>query len=741
MNENDQFIYAVPTPTITSIMGNSGSVNGRTYVTIYGSNLVNIQSVYFGTKSVATINSVSPNSFYVKSPSGTSGNVDITVNTLGGTAISPTQFTYYPLITNIYPQLGKISGNDYVDISGIGFTTVKNVYFGNIPALSFTFISDTHIIARSPPSTSGIVDIIVATSNGTSTEVDSDKFIYSPYITIISPSGGSIYGGDLIQINGIGLSNVTNVYFGSVPANIFSVTDSQITVISPRSKNSANGINTTVDVVAVDNTGQTRFVSSDKFTYLDVPVITSVLPNEGTVTGGSSVDICGNRFTGATAVYFGNVSATSFTVVNDDEIVAITPSVDEPKIVHVTVTTPNGRSIASINDEYIYRSNEDYQILPIVTNISPNTGSSLGGTTITINGTGFTPGSTVFFGGLSAPNVNVISATEIQCNSPVGSLLISGYPFHVNVVNENGRSIDTENDEFTYFYGDNYYNYINDLSYSGIVYAIYGIGGFQIEQGFPKIKLASQSTVNQYDVTNALQVKIDVRMFNEKLGLYKNTDNNSILSTTYTSQNNAFSVDSISISASEFVSHMSVPQVLSVGAYATIYSNFSQYVNTYFSYPIGFTSLFSNAYDISFNNNIFDANAFINIINGQTIDSTGAYVNDLSGSITIFNVNSIIRNIVETNVFGNRNDAHFGVGWGFMAGDLIFIPSGTTTTLQLEIDPLNNPALNSIGSTNVESVSSTFNYNNGFYSSSASASLTNISQVLTTPLLIILSDL
>lgn len=74
------------------------------------------------------------------------------------------------------------------------------------------------------------------------------------------------------------------------------------------------------------------------------PVITTISPDTGLVAGGTAVTITGTGFTGATAVTFGALPATSFTVVSDDEIDAVTPA-GTAGPVPVTVTTPGGTSV------------------------------------------------------------------------------------------------------------------------------------------------------------------------------------------------------------------------------------------------------------------------------------------------------------------------------------------------------------------------------------------------------------
>jgi hypothetical protein len=85
-----------------------------------------------------------------------------------------------------------------------------------------------------------------------------------------------------------------------------------------------------------------------------VPAVTSVSPGTGSTAGGTTVTINGANFTGATAVKFGAVAATSFTVNSNGTITAISPA-GAAGTVDVSVTTPNGAS--SVNppaDQFTY---------------------------------------------------------------------------------------------------------------------------------------------------------------------------------------------------------------------------------------------------------------------------------------------------------------------------------------------------------------------------------------------------
>src|SRR5262249_8287484 len=74
--------------------------------------------------------------------------------------------------------------------------------------------------------------------------------------------------------------------------------------------------------------------------------------------------------------------------------------------VDVVVTNPNGASATSTNG---------YNYLPSVTvsSLTPAAGSSLGGTPVTISGSGFATGATVKIGGVPATNVGFGSSATL----------------------------------------------------------------------------------------------------------------------------------------------------------------------------------------------------------------------------------------------------------------------------------------------------------------------------------------
>jgi len=77
-----------------------------------------------------------------------------------------------------------------------------------------------------------------------------------------------------------------------------------------------------------------------------LPQIESVTPNTGTSAGGTAVVISGVNFGGVTAVYFGNVVASSYQIINSTQIQAVTSQSALTGPVNITVVNAFGVGIA-----------------------------------------------------------------------------------------------------------------------------------------------------------------------------------------------------------------------------------------------------------------------------------------------------------------------------------------------------------------------------------------------------------
>jgi hypothetical protein len=275
-------------------------------------------------------------------------------------------------------------------------------------------------------------------------------------------------------------------------------------------------------------------------------------------------------------------------------------------------------------------------------------------------------------------------------------------------------------------------NPINDPTldlFEGEVYVLQASGGFEMERGFDTIKLAEQEAPEYVDVTDAIQITMDVATFNGKLDL-----------TSFDEVTDSFATDEITISAEDLTAGVTnAAQVLSVGKYSTLYSDFQSYVASYFGFNGGFSSLFTAASEFAIDtDNVFDGASFVALLTGSgSVDPSGRYISDLSGAITIGNLAKLLKYSVDGNVFGNRDPEvkNWGVKDGFVAGDLIWVPEGTTITLNLAIDAEAFAPLNNAGVTYGSQVQNT-TYTDGLFALETTATTTLINRIAKAPLLI-----
>ncbi|MEV0037948.1 IPT/TIG domain-containing protein [Streptomyces sp. NPDC050804] len=133
-----------------------------------------------------------------------------------------------------------------------------------------------------------------------------------------------------------------------------------------------------------------------------------ISPNQGSSGGGTLVTITGTNLAGTTAVRFGTRSATSVTNVSPTQVTAVSPAGNGA--VGVTVTTPGGTS----NPISFF-----YVGAPFKQSLSPTSGSTAGGETVTINGTGLSSATSVAFGANTAVPT-VVSDGQITVLAPAG---------------------------------------------------------------------------------------------------------------------------------------------------------------------------------------------------------------------------------------------------------------------------------------------------------------------------------
>jgi hypothetical protein len=193
-----------------------------------------------------------------------------------------------------------------------------------------------------------------------------------------------------------------------------------------------------------------------------VPTVTNITPGFGpyTTAGGTIVQIVGTGFTTGATVNF--VSESGGTPVSTNVVYTVTPSVitstsltvRSPGVTSgtnyfVTVTTPSGGTSAfnASGGVFVYAP-----AVPTVSSVSPASGVTTGGTSMTITGTGFFNGASVNFvpqsGGstVTTSTVTVNSSTSITLTSPVLPESITTY--WITVTTSGGTSTQSSSQVF-----------------------------------------------------------------------------------------------------------------------------------------------------------------------------------------------------------------------------------------------------------------------------------------------------
>lgn len=179
-----------------------------------------------------------------------------------------------PTITSFTPNTGTLAAK--VQIRGTGFSAVRSIAFGGIPASAFTIDADSLITATVGAGGTGFIGVTTPDGTVFSPSPFTYTFISQPLITGISQTFGSF--GTRITLSGQGFGQARGVRFGGLPALNFTIdSDTQITAIV--------GSNASGNISILTADGEIFYSGAD-FTYLtpQTPQITATSP-EPVVTG------------------------------------------------------------------------------------------------------------------------------------------------------------------------------------------------------------------------------------------------------------------------------------------------------------------------------------------------------------------------------------------------------------------------------------------------------------------------
>lgn len=327
-----------------------------------------------------------------------------------------------PVVTSMSPTSGDAAGGTMVILSGTGFASGATVRFGATASPAVSIAGTTAAYATIPPGVAGTSHAVLITNPDGAAAVAPVLFTYDAApvsvltVTAVSPATVAASGGTLVTISGTGFLPGATVLFGTTPGTNVSVVDSTtLIVIAPAGAVGSAG------TVSVTNSNGANALAPGIFMFGNSvattsgvqPTVSTLSPSSGSAAGGTPVTIQGSGFVPGITVSFGAIPAANVSLVSSTQITLTTPS-GAVGSVPVTVTSPGG-SFGGLSNGFTY-----LVATPQLTGVAPSEGLLVGGTPITLTGSGFVVGATVTIGGQPARNVAITSPTTITAVTPPG---------------------------------------------------------------------------------------------------------------------------------------------------------------------------------------------------------------------------------------------------------------------------------------------------------------------------------
>ena len=328
-------------------------------------------------------------------------------------------------LDSISPTSGDPAGGEVLTLSGAGFQAGTEVVIGTTLASGVTLVDGSTLTVTTPtaPALGWPVDVTVISPSGlTCTLVDA--FTYNGtcgtsacgcILVDVAPSECPVEGGATVLIVGAGFFAGVEVAFGTEL--------SPQVIIDPPGYNPSTGtlieatvpssaIPGTVDVTVLNQTG-TVCRLEDGFDYGTGCSLISVTPDQVCTYIAEEITLTGYGFQSGAKVHFNDPpglqasAAPKVNVVDGSTILALSPhNQTTPGVGYdVLVENPDGRTC------YLREALTSFMLPPtgscFVTNVTPSTGSVLGGESVVISGTGFEATDRVTFGFNEVPGPDV----------------------------------------------------------------------------------------------------------------------------------------------------------------------------------------------------------------------------------------------------------------------------------------------------------------------------------------------
>ena len=437
------FTYVVR-PTVSSVSPSSGVAAGGTSVTITGTNFASGATVTFGSAAATNVVVVSSTTITATTPAGATGAVTVTVTVDAQSGSLTNGFTYVvtPTLSSVSPNSGPVAGGTAVTITGTNFASGATVTFGGAAATNVAVVNSTMIAATTPAGNTGPVTVAV-TLNGQS-GVLTNGFTYTGTVAISFSQVASSTPESPTQTvtvaypraQTMGDLNVVVVGWNDTTSTVQSVMDSVGNVyhlaIGPTTGTALRqSIYYAANISGGSNTVTVTF--SQAAAYPDIRIleyrgVTTLDVTAGNKGSSTSANSGAATTTSANELIFGANTVATLTKTAGSGFTSRIITVPDGNIAEDKVVTSSGSNNATAtltaSGPWVMQMvtfSAVSGLTPTVTSASPSSGTTAGGTSVTITGTNFVSGATVTFGSAAATNVVVVNSTSITATSPAGS--------------------------------------------------------------------------------------------------------------------------------------------------------------------------------------------------------------------------------------------------------------------------------------------------------------------------------
>ncbi|MFT7624101.1 MAG: hypothetical protein ACI9WU_003287 [Myxococcota bacterium] len=308
---------------VDAVLPGAGPVAGGQTVELLGSGFVAPVSVWLD-QAAASVVEVQEDGkrVVIVTPPG-QGIVDVRVDSVEGTVVALDAYRYGPVsdgpaVLHMAPGHGPVAGGNSVTLTvgGLVLSETPLVSFGAGGATVTHMTADSLVVEAPPGPGAGAVTVTIAT---TPTLTTSYTYVILPQIESVSPSVGPVDGGDSVTLSGPGVVGAQAVWIGALQAQITATEGSdELQLTTPPGSPGMADVRAMIDGQPVVLEQAYEFVP-------ETPELYVVLPDHGSIAGGTWIQLIGAGFPTEPAVLVGGQPATDVLRISGSYITARTP--------------------------------------------------------------------------------------------------------------------------------------------------------------------------------------------------------------------------------------------------------------------------------------------------------------------------------------------------------------------------------------------------------------------------------